>query len=107
MQVGWFHLLADIGAVAASANLFVNYLAAFLPWGLNTWDRDSMMAILIAIPAVANYVGVRSGANLSNLMTVAKISPLALLIRLVWVPACWRVRSFMRCCSSLLWRPFA
>ena len=80
MQVGWFHLLADIGAVAASANLFLNYLATFLPWGLNTWERDAVMAILIAIPAVANYLGVRSGANLSNLMTVAKLSPLALLI---------------------------
>ncbi len=80
MQVGWFHLLSDIGAVAASANLFVNYLTTFLPWGLNIWERDSVMAILIAIPAVANYLGVRSGANLSNLMTVAKLSPLALLI---------------------------
>jgi len=80
IQIGWFSLLGDIGAVAASANLFVNYLATFLPWVLNTWERDSVMGILIAIPAMANYLGVRSGANLSNLMTVAKLSPLVLLI---------------------------
>ena len=80
MQIGWFHLLADIGAVAALANLFVNYLATFLPWTLNTWARALLMAILIAIPAVANYLGVRSGANLSNVTTLAKLSPLALLI---------------------------
>jgi hypothetical protein len=35
---------------------------------------------VIAIPAVVNYLGVRSGANLSSVMTVAKLSPLALLI---------------------------
>src|SRR5215469_15696736 len=80
IQIGWFSLLGDIGAVGASANLFVNYLATFLPWSLSTWERDSTMAILIAIPAVANCLGVRSGAKLSNLMTVAKLSPLALLI---------------------------
>src|SRR5215469_8002800 len=80
IQIGWFLLLGDIVAVGASANLFVNYLATFLPWSLSTWERDSTMAILIAIPTMANYLGVRSGANLSNLMTVAKLSPLALLI---------------------------
>jgi amino acid transporter len=80
MQVGWFHLLSDISAAAASANLFVNYLAAFLPRGLNIWERDAIMAVLIAIPVVANYLGVRSGANLCTVMTVAKLSPLALLI---------------------------
>ncbi|HEX9120565.1 MAG TPA: APC family permease [Terriglobales bacterium] len=80
MQIGWFHLLGVIGSVAALANLFVNYLATFLPWALNTWARALLMAILIAIPAVANYLGVRSGANLSNVTTLAKLSPLALLI---------------------------
>jgi len=80
MQVGWFHLLADTLGVAALAALFVNYLTTFLPWLLNRWERAALMAMLIAIPAVANYVGVRSGANLSNIMTVAKLSPLALLI---------------------------
>src|SRR5215471_10116803 len=80
IQVGWFHLLAVAGSVAAAANLFVDYLMTFLPWTLNAWERSLLMAILIAIPAAANYVGVRSGANLSSVMTVAKLSPLALLI---------------------------
>lgn len=38
------------------------------------------MAVIIAIPAAANHRGVRNGANLSSLMTVAKLLPLALLI---------------------------
>src|SRR5215467_727544 len=69
IQVGWFHLLAVVGAVAAAANLFVDYLSTLLPWMLSAWGHGFLMAILIAIPAVANCVGVRSGANLSSIMT--------------------------------------
>src|SRR5215470_5473756 len=80
IQVGWFHLLSLVGGLAAAANLFLEYLTTLLPWMLSTWQRGLLMAILIAIPTMANYVGVRSGANLSSVMTVAKLSPLALLI---------------------------
>jgi amino acid transporter len=80
MQIGWFFLLAGVGSVAVAANLFMTYLAMFLPWTLNVWERGFGMALLIAIPTAANYRGVRSGANLSNVMTLAKLSPLALLI---------------------------
>lgn len=80
IQAAWFHLLAVIAPLAAVANLFVNYFGTFLLSPLNTWQRGSLLAILIAIPAVANYFGVRSGANLNNVMTVAKLLPLVLLI---------------------------
>ena len=80
IQAGWFHLLAVIAPLAAVANLFVNYLGTFLLSPLNTWQRGSLLAILIAIPTVANYFGVRRGANLNNVMTVAKLVPLVLLI---------------------------
>ena len=80
IQIGWFFLLAVVGAVAVCANLFVHYLAPFLPWILSGWERGLVMALLIAIPTAANYRGVRSGANLSSVMTVAKLSPLILLI---------------------------
>jgi amino acid transporter len=80
LQIGWFHLLVVTGAMAALTNLFVNYLPTLLPRTLNNWERGSLLAILIAIPAAANYFGVRSGANLSNLLTLAKLAPLVLLI---------------------------
>src|SRR6266704_4113437 len=51
IQIGWFHLLGDMLGVAALATLFVNYVTTFLPRHLNTWERASMMAILLAIPA--------------------------------------------------------
>jgi APA family basic amino acid/polyamine antiporter len=79
-QIGWFHLFADLGGIAALANLFVGYLGTFLPGAINTWQRSALMAILIAIPALANYRGVRTGAILSNVTTLAKLAPLALLI---------------------------
>jgi amino acid transporter len=80
LQMGWFHLLSFIASIGAVANLFINYLETFLPWPLNFWERGLVMAALIAIPAAANYFGIRSGANLSTIMTVAKLAPLVLLI---------------------------
>jgi len=82
IQVGWFHLLAAIGGGAASAALFISYLAAFMPWVARGSSRALLLFILIAIPTIANYVGVRTGANLSTLLTLLKLSPLALIIAL-------------------------
>jgi basic amino acid/polyamine antiporter, APA family len=80
MQVAWFSLLAPIGACAASVNLFVIYLAGFLPSVRDGALRVLTMAILVGALTLANYIGVRSGTNLSNLFTVSKLLPLALLI---------------------------
>ena len=72
LQIGWFHLLVVIAVIGALSNLFVNYLRTFLSKPLNSWERGLLIAVLIAIPTVANYFGVRSGANLTNVMTLAK-----------------------------------
>jgi len=82
MQVGWFHLLASVGAGAANASLFIIYLAGFFPWTAQGMRRALLLAFLISIPTVANYIGVRSGARFSVLLTVAKLIPLALIITL-------------------------
>lgn len=79
-QLAWFHLLSAIGGGAANAALFMVYLAGILPWSAHGWYRLFVLTILIVIPAVANYIGVRSGARLANLLTVAKLLPLGLLI---------------------------
>ena len=80
MQMGWFELLSLTGGLAAVASLFLNYFTGFLPWSVNAWERSALLAVLIAIPTVVNYRGVRSGASLSSIMTVAKLSPLVLLV---------------------------
>jgi basic amino acid/polyamine antiporter, APA family len=82
MQAGWFHLLAAVGGGAANASLFMIYLAGFFTWTVHGMQRALLLAFLISIPTVANYIGVRSGARLSNLLTVAKLTPLVLIIAL-------------------------
>ena len=80
MQAGWFQLLASSGGAAANASLFMIYLTGFLSWAGHGPPRTLLLAILISVPTVANYVGVRKGAALSNLLTVAKLLPLVVLI---------------------------
>jgi APA family basic amino acid/polyamine antiporter len=82
LQVGWFWLLAIVGGGAAGANLFLLYLAHFLPSVAHGWFRLVTLLLVIAIPTAANYLGVRQGVNLSVLFTAAKILPLALVIGL-------------------------
>jgi basic amino acid/polyamine antiporter, APA family len=80
LQVGWFWLLSCVGSGAASANLFVQYLSTIWPTAGHGFARIVIMTVLIAIPTTVNYFGVRGGANLSNILTVAKLLPLVLLI---------------------------
>jgi basic amino acid/polyamine antiporter, APA family len=82
LQVGWFWALAAVGGGAANANLFIGYLGGIWPWADKGWGRAAAMAVLIAVPTMANYRGARSGANLSSFLTVAKLLPLLLLIAL-------------------------
>jgi APA family basic amino acid/polyamine antiporter len=82
MQVAWFSLLAPIGACAASVNLFVIYLAGFFPAVGSGLLRLAVMALLLGALTLANYIGVRSGTNLSNVFTISKLLPLVVLILL-------------------------
>jgi amino acid transporter len=82
LQVGWFYLLSCVSASAVAANLFVGYAAGVFPLTGSGWIRIALITVLIAIPAVANCAGARSGANLSSLLVVAKLLPLALLVAL-------------------------
>jgi APA family basic amino acid/polyamine antiporter len=80
LQVGWFWLLTMIAGGAASASLFILYLGSLLPWAAHGWARALILTALIAVPTIVNYKGVRSGANLSSLLVIAKLLPLGLLI---------------------------
>lgn len=80
LQVGWFWLLAIAGGGAAAINLFLNYLAAFYPAVNGGFPRLSAIFLLVLVPATANYVGVKQGAYLGVLFTVAKLLPLLVLI---------------------------
>jgi amino acid transporter len=80
LQVGWFWFLSTLAGAAAAANLFVDYLAAFFPAAAHGLPRLLVMSGMVLVPALANYRGVRQGALLSNLFTLAKLLPLVILI---------------------------
>jgi APA family basic amino acid/polyamine antiporter len=79
---GWSSWLTRIASSAANANLFVLYLAEFWPGAKHPFPRLLILFLLIGVLAAINVRGVRSGANVSNFLAVAKLVPLALFILL-------------------------
>jgi basic amino acid/polyamine antiporter, APA family len=76
IQMGWLLWLAQLAAPAANANLFVTYLGEFWPQATDSGPRFVILTLLVGILAVVNYRGVRAGADVSNLFTIAKLLPL-------------------------------
>ncbi len=78
IQVAWLIWLVRLTASAANANLFVTYLGEFWHQATQPVPRSLIITLLIGILAAVNYRGVRAGAQLSNVFTVAKLLPLGL-----------------------------
>jgi amino acid transporter len=79
-QTGWLLWLARIAGFASLANLFVGYLAQFMPAvSGEPWRSVTMVAVVSAVTAV-NIVGVRVTTAVTNALTVGKLVPLLLLI---------------------------
>ena len=78
LQVGWLNLLGRLTACAAAVNLLVVSLGEFWPQADMPAPRFAIMTLLIGTLAAANYRGVAAGTLVSNVSTVAKLVPLAL-----------------------------
>jgi amino acid transporter len=76
IETGWMLWLARITAPAANANLFVIYLAEFWPQAKEPFPRFIILTLLVGILAAVNLRGVRGGAQVSNITTLAKLVPL-------------------------------
>jgi len=76
---GWtFLFVINAGGIAAIAVTFAHYLADLV--GLSTaWVTPTAVAAIVALTAV-NYVGVRMGSAVQNVLTVLKLAALGLLI---------------------------
>jgi len=72
--------LVRLTAPAANANLFVIYLGEFWPRATQPVPRLIILTVLIGILAAVNYRGVKPGAQVSNVFTVAKLVPLLVVI---------------------------
>ena len=80
IEMGWLLWLVRISAAAAGANLFVIYLAEFWAGAREPVARAVVLTILLGVLAAINYRGVKSGARMCNVFTVAKLLPLGLLV---------------------------
>jgi APA family basic amino acid/polyamine antiporter len=80
IQMGWFVWLTRLASGAANANLFVVYLGEFWPGATTGGARAGLLTAMLGALTFLNYRGVRTGAAMSNVFTIAKLTPLALLI---------------------------
>jgi amino acid transporter len=71
IAIAWLGWLGRLTAAAANASLFIIYLAEFWPAAKNPIPRVILLTVLLGFLTVVNYVGVRRGAVLSNVLTVA------------------------------------
>lgn len=76
IETGWMLWLARLTAPAANANLFVIYLSEFWPHAKDPLPRFLVLTLLVGILAAVNFRGVRAGAQVSNITTIAKLVPL-------------------------------
>lgn len=80
IQNGWLTWLTRIAAASAVANLFIIYLAEFLPGVTKPFARAAVLTALIGFLAGVNYRGVSGGNQLSNFFTVTKLSLLGFFV---------------------------
>lgn len=80
VQVAWFSWLVPMGAAAASSILVTNYLAGYWAPAASGAGRALVLAAMILLVTIFNYIGVRSGTRLSSVFTVAKLLPMVALI---------------------------
>jgi APA family basic amino acid/polyamine antiporter len=73
LLVAWLTWLTRIAAPAAAANLFCTYAAQFFPALAARWAELAVLAVLIGQLALFNYIGVKTGKNISNLFTAVKV----------------------------------
>jgi APA family basic amino acid/polyamine antiporter len=78
IEIGWLLLLVRLTAPAAAANLFTSYLAEFWPAVQEPVMRLTVLTVLIGFLAGVNVHGIKSGAAVNNVFTVAKLAPLIL-----------------------------
>ncbi len=79
--VGWALLLAEWFSLAVFPVAFTQYFMAFVP-GLNPLSQILLKAAFMSIVIVSNVIGVKAAGKFNDFLTIAKVSPLLLLIGL-------------------------
>jgi basic amino acid/polyamine antiporter, APA family len=79
-QVGWLMWIARLAGFAALINLFVTYLAFFVPHADSGVWRTAAILLIVTILSTVNIVGVRATATMTNVLTIGKVIPLFVLV---------------------------
>lgn len=76
--VGWIAWATAVISWAAVANAIAAYFSTFVPGAAGPRAARAIGALVIVVLAAINYRGVRLGARVSTLLTIAKAAPLVL-----------------------------
>lgn len=79
-EIGWLMWVTQLGGFAAVTNLFVDYLGWFAPALATGPGRVAVIAAVLLVLTVVNVLGVRRAAVVNNILTAAKLIPLALFV---------------------------
>src|SRR5213592_1578874 len=77
--VGWGLLLAEWFSLAVFPVAFTQYFLALEP-GIDDLGKAVLKAVFIAIILVTNLVGIKAAGRVNDVLTVAKLSPLLLIV---------------------------
>lgn len=77
-EVGWLYWIVRVTTFAANCNLLLAYLGFFVPTANEGALRVVLIAAVLALLSIVNFVGVRESALMTNLFTVGKIVPLVI-----------------------------
>src|SRR6058998_607123 len=77
--VGWGLLLAEWFSLAVFPVAFTQYFLALQP-GIDDLGKAVLKAVFIAIILVTNLIGVKAAGRVNDVLTVAKLSPLLLIV---------------------------
>lgn len=79
-EVGWLSWIARLTGFAGVCNLFLIYLALFVPGANEGGLRVALIVAVVALYTTINLVGIREMTIVSNIFAVSKLIPLALFI---------------------------
>jgi basic amino acid/polyamine antiporter, APA family len=77
---GWLLLLSRIFNYAALINLLVIYLSFLSPAFTGPWSRIICILFLTGFYTLVNHIGVKDSTRFNNILTIAKLLPLAIFI---------------------------
>jgi amino acid transporter len=78
-MVGWGLLLAEWFSLAVFPVAFVQYFVALVP-GVNGGGKILLKAAFVALLIVSNVIGIKKAGRVNDLLTLAKLSPLILIV---------------------------